>query len=242
MDNKNVEEYYDDFIKYQVKAGINDRIHQLFNRLLHLGLNADSNILELGSGIGVLSFLLSKKVKSGKIEAVDLSSKSIEFSKHKIKNKNISFFTDDIIRYAPKNKKFDFITLFDIIEHIPIERHYDLFKNLASIANENTKILINIPNPEYIEYFRANNPGVLQIIDQPIPLNLILENAEKNGLQITYFETYNIWVENDYQFFIIKKKKKFTEKKLNERRSLFQKIKYRIKAKYIGLKYNYSGQ
>ena len=91
MDNKNVEEYYDDFIKYQVKAGINDRIHQLFNRLLHLGLNADSNILELGSGIGVLSFLLSKKVKSGKIEAVDLSSKSIEFSRHKIKNKNISF-------------------------------------------------------------------------------------------------------------------------------------------------------
>ena len=79
---------------------------------------------------------------------------------------------------------------------------------MASIANENTKILINIPNPEYIEYFRANNPGVLQIIDQPIPLNLILENAEKNGLQITYFETYNIWVENDYQFFIIEKKEK----------------------------------
>ncbi|HVZ96671.1 MAG TPA: class I SAM-dependent methyltransferase [Chitinophagaceae bacterium] len=239
MDNKNVEEYYDDFIGYQVKAGVNDRIHGLFNRLLHLGLKADSNVLELGSGIGVMSFLLSKKVTSGKIEAVDISTKSIEFSRSRIKSKNISFFADDIINYVPKNKDFDFITLFDIIEHIPIERHSDLFRNLASIANENTKILINIPNPEYIEYIRENKPGALQIIDQPIPLSAVLTNAEKNGLQITCFETYNIWVESDYQFFVIKKKKKFTENKLSEGWNLSQKIKSRVRRKYMNLRYQY---
>lgn len=239
MDIKKIAEYYDDFVPIQVDSGVNDRIFRLYKMLLSWGLKSNSNVLELGSGIGTLTFLLSKYIKQGKIEAVDLSSKSIEFAKQKIKCPNITFIADDIVCYQPSIQNIDFITLFDIIEHIPMDKHNNLFHNLSIISNEKTKIIINIPNPKYIEYDRENNPDVLQIIDQPLPLSLILENLEKNDLVLTYFKTHSIWVENDYQFFVVEKKKKFKEINLSSKRNMFQKAKKKIERAYVKLRYNY---
>ena len=239
MDTKNVIGYYDNLIAEQLESGINDRIYHLYNRLLRLGLKSNSHVLELGSGIGTMTFLLSKYVKEGKIEAVDLSPKSIEFSRQRIKNPNISFAAADIVSYQPAVQNIDFITLFDIIEHVPIDKHNDLFHNIASNSNEQTKILINIPNPACIEYDQQNNPEALQIIDQPVPLSLILKNLETNGLTLIYFETYSIWLENDYQFFVIEKKKPFKEVKLSSKRNFFRKAVKKLERTYIKLRYNY---
>lgn len=239
MDNQKIVDYYDPLLTTYLESGINDRIYHLYKRLLGLGLNPGSNVLELGSGIGTLTFLLSKFIKEGKIEAVDLSPKFIEFSKQRIKRPNITFVADDIVTYQPSARNFDFITLFDIIEHIPIEKHSDLFQNLAGFLNENTKVLINIPNPAYIEYDRTNNPEALQIIDQPVPLGLILENLEKNGMTLTRFETYSVWVENDYQFLVIEKKRVFEEVKLSSKRNTFQKIRKKLERTYIKLRYSF---
>ena len=117
--------------------------------------------------------------------------------------------------------------------------HNDLFQNIAGMLNENTKVLINIPNPAYIEYDRINNPEALQIIDQPLPLSLILENLEKNGMTLTYFETYSVWVKSDYQFFVIEKKKVFEEVKLSSKRNIFQKIRKKLERTYVKLRYHY---
>ena len=239
MDKKSVIEYYDNFIAEQLASGINDRIYHLYKRLLGLGLKSNSTILELGSGIGTMTFLLSKYVKEGKVEAVDLSPGSIEFSRQRIKSPNISFAAADIISYQPVTKNIDFITLFDIIEHIPIEKHNDLFHNIAANSNEHTKILINIPNPACIEYDLKNNPEALQIIDQPVQLSLLLKNLEANALTLIYFETYSIWLENDYQFFVIEKKKAFKEVKLSAKRNFFQKAVKKLERTYVKLRHRY---
>lgn len=228
MNNDNVKDFYNDFVNYQTKSGINERIYTLYKKMQSLNLVSSSNVLELGCGIGVMTKLLSNTVKEGYIEAVDLSDKSIELAKLKLKKKNISFFVGDVVNYVPKKMNYDFITLFDVIEHIPIEKHFDLFKNLAKLSDDNTKIVINIPNPEYLDYVTKNNPSSLQIIDQPIPLSMIVENTESNGLRIKNFDTYSIWVENDYQFMVIQKKKDFEEVIINDKRSLLQKIKYKL--------------
>ena len=152
MDNQKIVDYYDPLLATYLESGINDRIYHLYKRLLSLGLKPDSNVLELGSGIGTLTFLLFKYIKDGKIEAVDISPKSIEFSKQKIKSPNVFFFADDIVTFKTSLKNIDFITLFDVIEHIPLDKYSELFQNLSFLSNENTKICINIPNPAYIEY------------------------------------------------------------------------------------------
>lgn len=228
MDQKKIEDFYDNFSTHQMKVGINERIFSLFQRMKKYGLSSSSRILELGSGIGSMTYLLSKKIKSGIVESVDLSPKSIELLNSSISNPAIKGYAADVVNYKPQQSNFDFITLFDVIEHIPIERHAELFTNLASIMDEKTTLLINIPNPKYIDYDRIHQPEVLQVIDQPIPITSIAKNAEDNGLFIHHFETYSIWVQNDYQFMMIRKDRDFKEVKLSEQRSFTEKVKHRL--------------
>jgi trans-aconitate 2-methyltransferase len=232
-------EFYDDFIKYQVKSGINDRIYQLYKRLCKLGISSNTNILEIGCGIGTLTYLLSRKIKQGRIEAVDISKKSIEYAKSNLKLPNIFFFAADILEFEPGFSKFDFLLLFDVIEHIPEENHLALFKKISGWMNPDATLLINIPNPKYILFDRQFNPQSLQEIDQPIFINRLTNDLAKAGLQIDYFETYSIWVKQDYQFLVIKKETEFAERFLHGERNVFQKIKIRLSREFRKLMYNY---
>ncbi|ADY51784.1 Methyltransferase type 12 [Pseudopedobacter saltans DSM 12145] len=238
MDDENIVSFYDEFVEKQRKTAINERIFRLYKRMLKLGLKSGSNVLELGCGIGAMTFLLSKTIKDGKIEAIDISGRSVAFSRDRIKNANVVFYEHDVVNYMSYIKDIDFITLFDVIEHIPIEKHNELFYNISLSCNNKTKILINIPNPECVEYDIKNNPEALQIIDQPVPLQFILKNLENNGLTLSYFETYSIWAENDYQFFVVKKKTDFNEILL--KKNLFKRIIDKLNTVLIKIKYNYN--
>ncbi len=239
MKGNKVIAFYDNFVNYQKESKVNDRIYSLYNRAKRHGLNNHSNVLELGSGIGVMTYLIAKSVKKGIIETVDISSKSVEFARKRISNKNIRFNVDDIVNYKPELKSIDFITLFDVIEHIPKEKHLELFKNISSYIGEDTLLLINIPNPEYIEYDQKYHPEVLQIIDQPVHLDFLVRNLENNDLTISYFQKYSIWVENDYVFYIIEKKKEFKEIRIHDKRNFAQKVLIKLFRLKLKLLYNF---
>lgn len=228
MKNSEISDFYDDYTKRQVKTGANERLISLYQRAKKAGLNKNSNVLELGCGVGIFTQLLAKTVTKGYIEAMDFSPKSVEIAT-KFQKKNITFEVGNAVEYQPKHKRFDFITLMDVIEHIPLGQHPDLFKNLAKISDENTLILINIPNPRFIEYLHANEPETLQIIDQSVELPELIGNIDNAGLEIIKFEKYSIWVLEDYEFFIIRKKRNFEKKRLSELRSTPEKIVNRLK-------------
>ncbi|MGZ3919416.1 MAG: class I SAM-dependent methyltransferase [Bacteroidia bacterium] len=239
MDNKKVIEFYNEYVDKQQDVGINERIYEMYRRLKKRGLHSGSNVLELGCGIGTLTYLLAKTVKSGQIEAVDISTQSIEFAKQRLKQNNLHLEAHDVVDYVPKLKNIDFITLFDVIEHIPMERHDELFRNLGKLVNDHTLILINIPSPAAIQYDIDNDPSALQVIDQPLPIDFIVNNIVKNGLSLMSFENHSIWAEHDYQFFVIAKNKKYKEIKLSSKRSFFEKAINKIKRTIAGWKYRY---
>lgn len=209
MKKSDVKKYYDEYITEQYKIGVNDRIFMLYERLKSLGISRESDVIELGCGIGAVTHLIRKTVTVGQIESVDLSGESIDFAREKIKSSNVKFYEADITEYSPKIKVADFVTLFDVIEHIPIELHKKLFLNIAKMLNDEGYLLVNVPSPASIEWDKENAPEVLQIIDQPISLELMVKNCLDSGLEIIKFENYSIWVENDYNFFLIRKKKDF---------------------------------
>jgi len=207
-----VKKYYDDYIKEQYEIGVNDRIFLMYEKLQAQGLQATSKVIELGCGIGVVTHLIRKTVTKGQIESIDLSPESIEFAKEKITEKHIHFFAGDVTEYHPKLKQVDFVTLFDVIEHIPIALHEKLFLNVANMLSDDGLLLINIPSPASINWDRGNAPEVLQIIDQEIPLSLITKNCYTAGLEVIKFESHSIWIEDDYHFMVIRKKKGYTNK------------------------------
>lgn len=238
MNNEDIADFYDDFSAKQVTTGANERLISLYKRLLKMGLKATSTVLELGCGVGNFTHLLAQKVNSGNIEAVDLSEKSISIAKSKFKSqKNILFEVADIVRYNPKSSNFDFISLMDVVEHIPLDQHDHLFNNIAGICTENTLITINIPNPEYIRYTCENNPETLQVIDQEVHLLPLLKIIEKNDLELVFFEKYGIWEVEDYHFLVIRKKRNFELKHLADQRKISEKILKKVSRKIDTVKY-----
>ncbi len=238
MNKEVVAQFYDSISAQQVKTGANERLVSLYKRLLKKGLQKNSTILELGCGVGNFTRLLVKKIKYGKIEAVDLSAKSIEIAKSQLLEiTNVSFDVADVVHYQPKNTAFDFITLMDVIEHIPLEQHPALFQNLSKIASEKTVIAVNIPNPDYIGFARKNSPEILQVIDQEIHLSGLIEIFENNNLELIFFEKYGIWEDEDYHFLLIRKKKPFKLEHLSAKRNLPQKIIKKVTHKIDRVKY-----
>lgn len=238
MEINEIAGFYDKFAEQQANTGINIRIYGLYKRAIRWGLNKNSNVLELGCGIGTVTFMLSKKVTNGKIESVDLSPKSIEFAQKKLQQSNINLNVGDVVNYEPKLRNLDIITLFDVIEHIPLERHSALFKNISKYMGSEAQLLINIPNPDHIEYMRKHRPKTLQVIDQSIPLGTIVENVLNAGLDIQFFEKYSLWVENDYCFYVITKQKRF-EEELPKNRTIMNKIHNRSVSIKTKLFYKY---
>ena len=238
MKQEEISEFYDEYVQRQLKTGANERLISLYKRLLNGGLNAQSKVLELGCGVGIFTKLLAKKVTGGIIEAVDLSEKSVAVAKQELKHKkNIHFDVADVVKYQPKNSDFDMITLMDVIEHIPLDHHEKLFGNLAKIATDKTFVLINIPNPQYIGYARINHPESLQVIDQEVHLFPIMQHLEKHHLELTYFEKYGIWEEEDYHFMVIRKKRKFELKHLSDKRNFSEKVIHKVSTKIDSIKH-----
>ena len=237
MKKSEVKKYYDDYITEQYNIGVNDRIFLMYEKLKNLGLSPTSDVIELGCGIGVVTHLIRKTVTKGKVESVDLSGASIEFAKSKINYSNVAFYEGDITEYQPKIKQADFVTLFDVIEHIPIELHEKLFLNVSKMLREDSWLLINIPSPSSIEWDRINAPEALQIIDQPVHLEYIVQNCSKAGLEIISFDNYSIWAENDYNFFLIRKKKIYSGEPLEL--SSVQKAKRKVWREKIKRFYNF---
>lgn len=226
--------YYDDFIVYQIKAGLNDRIVFLYKALKKTKANSSSKILELGCGIGVMTNLILRKIKPSLLESVDISPKSVKIIKDTNKNsRNLICIVDDIVNYKPSLNSYDIITLFDVIEHLPYEQLPKLFKNISKVMNEDSLLLINIPSPQYQKWLKKFEPEKLQIIDHEIYLEPISKILSENKLEITEFKSYSIWKRNDYNFFRIEKQKEVSKDSILYKSSKLQKVIRRVNRFYL---------
>lgn len=225
-----VEKYYDKFSEHQLSIDINARHRSIAQKTLVHGLKSNAKVLEIGCGIGTVTQLIAEKLTTGKITAIDISPKSIEIAGQRLKHlSNVTFQSADIIN-ADINEKYDFILLPDVIEHIPIDQHPKLFKQLSSLLSENGIIFIHIPNPDYLAWETKHYKEKLQIIDQPVYTSILCNSIKDTGLYIHFLETYSIWVEQcDYQVIILKKSpKKFNKIEFNP--TFFQKVKFKLKS------------
>jgi cyclopropane fatty-acyl-phospholipid synthase-like methyltransferase len=228
---KQVESYYDEYVSRQKKFGVNERHHSIATKLVSAGLLDHHHVLEIGCGIGTLTSLLVEQVKNGKLTSLDLSAKSIEEAKTNLSGyKNLELKHADILNYEVKDSKFDVIVLPDVLEHIPLNLHSNLFQKLASILNSDGFVFIHIPNPYYTEWCEKNAPHLLQIIDFSVTTNHLVNSVYPHGLYIHELKTYSVWlVEQDYQYIILKRiKQRDFSKIMPVKISFMDKIKYKL--------------
>ncbi len=206
VSKEEVSNYYNDFKDHQAKLGINIRHRTIFKNLKKLGLHSNSTVLEIGCGIGTVSHLILKQITSGQFVGVDISEKSIVLAKkNNAFHKKAEFFVNDMSNFQHP-LKFDYVVLPDVLEHIPVEQHSNIFKILSKHTHEKTTILINIPEPFTLDWLRRNKPEALQIIDQSLSIKDLSANCYTHGFYIFSITPYGLQFEHEEYLSIVLKK------------------------------------
>ena len=206
--NSQVADFYNKFSTDQKKTGINLRIRTVFKLLKKTGLNKNSKVLEIGCGVGNLTSLIAKVVTSGKIVSTDISPESVKDAEKLNKSShNIEFIVSDMSDFTSKHI-FDIVIMADVLEHIPIENHLELFKNIRKHISSDGIVAINIPSPLHIEWIRKFNPEHLQIIDQSLYTDKLLQSIYPNDLYLETLISYSLYHKDaDHQWIILKPNK-----------------------------------
>jgi 2-polyprenyl-3-methyl-5-hydroxy-6-metoxy-1,4-benzoquinol methylase len=202
-----IKKWYNEYVASQQKVGINARHRSILKWLKKFGLKKNHSVLEIGCGIGTVTGLLAKYLSSPKqITATDISDESINAAKKRLnKFEKINWIAGDFLS-TEITGVFDVILLPDVLEHIPLEQHYSLFSKLNRLLKTDGFVFIHIPYPNYLEWCKKHIPETLQIIDQPLHLNLLANNIYQNNFFIKHLETYSIWMKPaDYQAMVLKK-------------------------------------
>ena len=228
-----VADYYDKIwndLEQESKTGVLSRHRMILLKLKQAGFNSKSTLLEIGCGIGTLSSYLAKTNIDGKVDAVDISPATIEFAKNKYKGlKNLEFFVSDMTDFSI-DKKYDFILFPDVLEHIPVEAHENIFNTIKNFCHDNSIVAINLPTARSLRWFHKNKPEALQIIDQDIESDGLIGQLYKHGFYLISKETYSLYfVQPDYEWFVFKVQREFNEMELKSKISvLLDNIKLRI--------------
>lgn len=100
--------------------------------------DAKNSALDVGSGLGLFSYKISKFFK--KVVCLEPDQKSIEYSQKRFINlANVSFVNDTFLEHDFKDHKFDFISAIASIHHMDFETA--LIK-MVSLLNPGGKIII----------------------------------------------------------------------------------------------------
>ena len=201
-----IKDFYDSFTEYELKSGVNLRHFTIFNKVIQTGLRRNHQVLEIGCGIGQLTGLISGYLRKGKLVSTDISPGSVGIAMKRVPpSPKMEFIVSDITQFEYP-EKFDYIVLPDVLEHIPVEHHFEVFGKLSKLMYDHSKIIIHIPHPKIIEYERMHHPEKLQIIDQPISAANFLQACYPHQLILETYEAYSLFHEqHDYVFMILKR-------------------------------------
>lgn len=130
-------------------------IHHLHRYGLALKLVEDKSVLDIASGEGYGSYLLSQKARS--VIGVDISEASIEFAKTKYKRNNLEFKVGLAERIPVEDNSIDVIVSFETIEHHG--KHHEMLLEFKRILKPNGVVIISSPDKyNYSDLTNFQNP------------------------------------------------------------------------------------
>lgn len=212
FDRSEISQFYGTFREEEGSLKLNLRHYSVFKHIVDAGLRRNDKVLEIGCGFGTITFLMARYLSRGKIVATDISSERIASCMQNFqKRTNVAFVLSDMTDFVA-TEQFDMIVLPDVLEHIPVDSHFELFALMAGCLKDSGSIVIHIPHPATIEYYQRKAPESLQIIDQAISADVLTKLAYANGLRLELLQSYTLANHPyDYQLIIFRKNIDYNE-------------------------------
>lgn len=223
-----IKEFYDEFSGSNLLRDfekLNIR-HKAIKLLCTCYIPVDSQVLEIGCGVGIISRHLHKMAAT--ILSVDISTVNIKVAQAYASSPKSEFRVLDITEedtLLRGESQFDAILLADVIEHIPRTKHRRLLHNIERLLRPEGVLIITWPSPQYQVYLKNNSPEILQVIDETVTLRDILTTTLLNPI---FFKEESIWFENQYLQLVLRKQRTDLPNLQRVNRSLWEKISFSV--------------
>lgn len=112
----------------------------------------DKRVLDIGCGYGWFElFAVENQVK--KIVGLEISENDLKTAKKHIKDKKIDFTTGSAIELPFKDKTFDTLVAWEVIEHIPKKTESQMFKEAFRVLGDGGRFYLSTPNHSVLSNF-----------------------------------------------------------------------------------------
>lgn len=192
--------YYDQEVNGKLNGFIevNQRVEKAWETLIEWSPKWPTRILEIGCGIGNISWRLSRHWPRSYVYGIDISPKSIYIAERLFEAKNLTFLEHDVSENSFPDEEFDLIVLIDVYEHIAKDSRPDFHYKLKKAITPNSRLFLSCPTPRKQYNLRQFHPDSIQPVDENIDLPTIQTLAKDLGLEILMYKEVNVWNIGDY--------------------------------------------
>lgn len=137
-------------------------------------------VLDVGCGFGLESLHLSKKGYN--VMGLDISTGKIDVAKKiktKLKDKKVKFLVSDVFKYNNQNGLFDFVILFEVLEHVNDPKK--LLGKLSEIVKNGGEVVISFPSTHKINSMSKEYLGHTHLGYNP---KIIKKMIKEKGLSV----------------------------------------------------------
>ena len=141
-------------------------------------------LLDVGCGAGVMTSFLTR---FGNVTGTDFSHAAIAAAQ---RLEPAVDFRAGALDVLPDGARYDVITLFDVLEHIPRSDRPAFLAELRGLLTETGLLFISTPHPAFTAMRRAQGDETLQIIDEEVELRDVIAEIELPLVRYAAFDVF----------------------------------------------------
>lgn len=205
--SEEVRGYYDDHLKARLQGFVdgNLRVERAWKTVDRWGGHPE-RILEVGCGIGDISWRMNRRWPSSTGVGLDISPASLETGRKLFGSHRLSFVEGPLTK-GLLTGRFDLVVMMDVYEHIARADRPTLHEALADLLSDEGRLVLAFPTPRFLAWLRENRPHEIQPVDEDVNVDTMRTLAADTGTTVLFYEEIDVWHQGDYAHAVLGKRK-----------------------------------
>jgi SAM-dependent methyltransferase len=186
-----IEGFYGEF---SLRVGLRDWLvanarHEQLKLLVDEALQGrrDARVLDVGCGTGVMSSFM---IRFGSVTGIDYSEPAVQLAAQMVPR--ATFRAGSLVDTEFGPKAFDVITLFDVLEHVPVSERTSFAPALDRVLSTAGLLIVSTPHPHLTAWMHGERQDLMQVVDEAVELRDVIELLAPFDLTLTRYATYDI--------------------------------------------------